>query len=57
MVRVQIFLGLISSVLTFASPWLILELTNFIKDGDSSPELTWENVRMGVIYSGALCGT
>ena len=57
MICTQIFLGWISSVLTFLSPWLILELTDFIKDGDSSPDLTWDNVRVGVIYAGALCGT
>ena len=46
-----------SSILTFASPWLILELTNFIKDGENNPDLTWENVSTGVYYSIALCVT
>ena len=50
-------LGFVSAILSFASPFLILKLVAFIKDGDSSPELTWENVRPGVIYSGILCGT
>ena len=57
MICMQVTLGMCSSILTFASPWLILELTDFIKDGDSSPDLTWENVQMGVIYSAALCAT
>lgn len=50
-------LGFISAILSFASPWLILKLTAFIKAGDDNPALTWENVKPGVIYSGILCGT
>ena len=53
----QILLGFFQAILSFASPYLILELTAFIKDGDTDPELTWENVKPGVIYSGLLCGT
>lgn len=56
-VCMQIVLGFISAVLMFASPWLILELTAFIKDGGNDPELTWDNVREGVIYAGLLCGS
>lgn len=57
MVTGQVILGLFVAVFNFCSPWLILKLTKFIKDGADDPEFTWENVRPGVIYSGALCGT
>lgn len=57
MVTVQIFLGFIFSCLSFASPFLVLKLTDFISEGDLDLPLTWSNVRDGVIYSGALCGT
>jgi len=57
MISMQIMLGFFAAVLNFASPWLILELTKFIKDGAVDPELTWENVKPGVIYSGLLCGS
>mmetsp|Transcript_31387 Transcript_31387/g.38944 ORF Transcript_31387/g.38944 Transcript_31387/m.38944 type:complete len:156 (-) Transcript_31387:3952-4419(-) len=57
MVSAQILIGFCVAVLNFSSPWLILKLTKFIKDGEDDPELTWENVRPGVIYAGALCGT
>lgn len=30
------------------------ELTNYIANGDSDPELTWENAKTGVYYSIAL---
>ena len=46
-----------SAVLSFASPFLILFLTAFIKDGDEDPELTWDNVKPGVIWAGLLIGT
>lgn len=44
-------------MINFSSPWLILKLTHFIREGDDNPDLTWENVRPGVIYGGALCGS
>ena len=50
-------LGILQAILTFASPWLILELTAFIKDGDQHPDLDWETVKPGVIYSAGLIGT
>ena len=53
----QMCLGFISAILMFASPWLVLEMTSFINDGADEPELTWENVRWGVMYAGLLCGT
>ena len=49
--------GFLISVLQFVSPWVILKLTQFIADGKDNPELNWENVRPGVIYSGILIGT
>ena len=54
---IQFFLGTMSAVLSFASPFLILFLTAFIKDGDEDPELTWDNVKPGVIWAGLLIGT
>jgi ABC-type multidrug transport system fused ATPase/permease subunit len=57
MISTQIILGFCAALLNFASPWLILEMTKFIKDGANDPELTWENVKPGVIYAGLLCGT
>ena len=53
----QILLGFFQALLTFAAPYLILKLTDFIKEGETDPELTWENAKPGVIYSGLLCGT
>lgn len=44
-------------MLSFASPFLILKLVAFIKDGADDPEFTWEEVKPGVIYAGILCGT
>lgn len=57
MVAGQMTLGFIVATLNFTSPWLILKLTEFIKEGADDPELTWENVRPAVIYAGCLCGT
>ena len=57
MIMTQIILGFFAALLNFASPWLILELTKFIKDGANDPELTWENVKPGVIYASILCVT
>lgn len=53
----QMTLGFAKAVLSFASPYLILKLVAFIKDGADDPEFTWESVRPGVIYAGVLCGT
>ena len=57
MVAAQLLLGFFVAALSFSSPFLIMQLTAFIKDGDDDPDLTWENVKPGVIYAGALCGT
>ena len=53
----QMLLGFFQAILSFAAPYLILKLTDFIKEGDADQELTWENVKPGVIYSALLCGT
>jgi len=45
------------AILSFLSPYLILKLVAFINEGSDKPDLTWENVRPGVIYSGILVGT
>ena len=50
----QLIFGFLVSVLQFVAPWLVLKLTQFIKEGVDKPELNWENVQPGVIYSGAL---
>ena len=52
---IQILLGTIFSLITFGTPFLILKLTSFIKDGDKDEELSWESVKPGVIYSVILC--
>ena len=54
MCTIQILLGFFYAVMTFASPWLVLKLTNFIKEGVQDEELSWESVKPGVIYSSAL---
>lgn len=47
--------GTIIATLNFSTPYLILKLVAYIKEG--AVGLTWENVRPGVIYAGALCAT
>lgn len=49
--------GLAVSILNFSSPFMIFELTKFIKEGSEDPDFTWENLRPGVIYAGGLCGS
>ena len=56
-VCLQMVLGFFTAVLNFTSPYLILKLTAFIQEGENKPELTWENVKPGVIFSSALIGT
>ena len=36
------------------SPFIVLFLVNFIEDGVSGEELTWDSVRKGVILSALL---
>ena len=57
----QLLLGFCSAALSFAAPFLTLELTQFIKDGSDSDsdtnDLSWDLIRPGVIYSGILVAT
>ena len=43
--------------MSFVSPWVILKLVLFIKDGANQPIFDWESVKPGVIYSSILVGT
>ena len=54
-VCLQMSLGLLQSILSFAAPYLVLKMTEFIKEGEPGTELTWEEVKPGVIYAAALC--
>lgn len=56
-ISVQFVLGTLNAIFAFGSPFIIIFLTNFIADGDTDPALTWENVRLGVLYAGLLVGT
>ena len=50
----QILGGVTAAVLNFMSPFIVLFLVNFIEDGVSGEELTWDSVKKGVILSALL---
>ena len=56
-IMLQFLGGIVSILLNFLSPFVVLRLINFIEDGVQKQELTWESVRPGVILSSILVGT
>jgi len=51
------FGSIVSTLLNFLSPFIVLKLVNFIDEGVSGAPLTWESVQPGVILSAILVGS
>ena len=56
-VNMQFFGGILSALLNYLSPFIMLRLIKFIDDGVKGAEITWDSVRPGVILSAILIST